>query len=234
MSSSPFRSVVAPFLLLFFSAGSGSSMQGFPPTGAESPPFSGSEVNAVPAGIIVPQPSPEADSEEGNPVVLRIINQRSKPIYLQGFRQNEERIQVYLYHRDGKRGWKPFFDFLPCDLPICRRLRAPQKQCPKPIPFVVLLGPAGSADAIKEVPWDGHLYQRNEATQEDRQHRYCYTGWTPRSGRMRVEIEFSEEAEERRENGARIGGRDHAVLEFDLPPSQASYDIVIKGTPTRP
>jgi hypothetical protein len=191
-----------------------------------SSPFDKNEM--MPAGTIVPQPSPpETFSDEPTPVSLRIINLLNKPIYLQGFRQESERVQIYLYHREGNRGWKPFFEFLPCDLPTCRGLYAPRKSCPKPIPFVITLGPAGSATSFKEVPWDGLLYERTEATQEDRKHRYCYKGKVPKMGRMRVEIEFSDTLQNEGVESGIIGGRDHVVLEFDLPPSRPNYEIVI-------
>lgn len=185
----------------------------------------------VPVGTIVPLPSPpETFSDQPTPVSIRIINELNKPVYLQGFRQENERVQIYLYHREGNRGWKPFFEFLPCDLPTCRSLHAPRKSCPKPIPFLITLGPAGSANSFKEVPWEGLLYERSEATQEARKHRYCYQGRVPRRGRMRVEIEFSDTLQE--ESGI-IGGRDHAVIEFDLPPSRSSYEIVIDANSLR-
>lgn len=200
----------------------------------EAVPHTFQENGALPAGTIVPQPSPsETFSEEPTPVSLRIINLLKKPIYLQGFRQVDERVQIYLYHREGNRGWKPFFEFLPCDLPTCRGLHAPKKSCPKPIPFVISLGPAGSATSFKEVPWDGLLYERSEATQEDRKHRYCYKGKVPRRGRMRVEIEFSDTLQKGSEKSGIIGGRDHAVLEFDLPPSRPNYEIVIDANSFR-
>lgn len=184
-----------------------------PEGGAASVPFK--ENKSVPAGTIVPQPSPpETFSEEPTPVSLRIINQLKKPVYLQGFRQESERVQIYLYHREGTRGWKPFFEFLPCDLPTCRGLYAPLKSCPKPIPFVITLGPSGSVNSFKEVPWDGLLYERSEATQEDRKHRYCYKGKVPKTGRMRVEIEFSDtlQKESERTGGGRAARRPTALL----------------------
>jgi len=200
----------------------------------ETASFPFGEKEIVPVGTIVPQPSPpETFSEEPTPVSLRIINQLKKTIYLQGFRQESERVQIFLYHREGNRGWKPFFEFLPCDLPTCRGLHAPKKSCPKPIPFVIALGPAGSANSFKEVPWDGLLYERSEATQEDRKHRYCYKGKVPKTGRMRVEIEFSDNLQKESEKSGLIGGRDHAVLEFDLPPSRPHYEIVIDASSFR-
>lgn len=200
----------------------------------EAVPHTFQENGAIPTGTIVPQPSPpETFSEEPTPVSLRIINLLKKPIYLQGFRQVDERVQIYLYHREGNRGWKPFFEFLPCDLPTCRGLYAPKKSCPKPIPFIISLGAAGSANSFKEVPWDGLLYERSEATQEDRKHRYCYKGKVPRTGRMRVEIEFSDTLQKESEKSGIIGGRDHAVLEFDLPPSRPNYEIVIDANSFR-
>lgn len=184
-----------------------------------------------PAGTIVPQPPPF--SEKPTPVTIRIVNRRATPIYLQGFRGGEERVQIYLYHQEERGGWKPFFEFLPCDLPTCRGLHSAPKSCPKPTPFVVPLGPAGSASSVKEVAWEGLLYQRSEATQEDRNRRYCYKGWVPKTGRMRVEIEFSDTfqngSEKNGEKNEMIGGRDHAVVEFDLPPDRPSYDVVVEG-----
>lgn len=181
------------------------------------------------AGILVPQPPPsETFPDRPTPVAIRIINQRKMPIYLQGFREERERVQIYLYHREGKEGWKPFFESLPCDLPTCRSLHGSPKSCPKPIPFVVALGPAGSADSSKEVSWEGSLYQRSEATQEERNRRYCYKGWVPKTGQMRVEIEYSDTLQKESERSGIIGGRDHAVVEFDLPPTRPSYEIIIR------
>lgn len=221
--------MVAIFALLIISIlyiGSPDGSAGGP---EETSPLPLGQNRVVPAGTIVPQPSPF--SETPTPVLIRIINQRKNPVYLQGFRQEKERVQIYLYHREGRGGWKPFFEFLPCDLPTCRGLHGPPKSCPKPIPFVVTLGPAGSADSVKEIPWEGALYQRSEATQEDRSHRYCYKGGVPKTGRMRVEIEFSDALQKENEKNGIIGGRDHAVVEFDLPPSRPSYEIMIEAAP---
>ncbi|MBI3804821.1 MAG: hypothetical protein HY282_13775 [Nitrospirae bacterium] len=220
------RPALSLFLLLLIGLSTGPTEPG---TVGEEPTIDTNALRypVVPIGTIIPQPS-ETFSDEPTPVKIRIVNRGTKPIYLQGFRQGKEQVQIYLYHREAKGGWKPFFDSLPCDLPTCRTLHAPPKACPKPTPFVVKLGPMGNADSIREVSWGGFLYQRSEATQEDRGHRYCYKGSVPKAGRMRVEVEFSDSIQRGGEKNGIIGARDHAVIEFDLPPSQPQYDIVIK------
>lgn len=210
-------------LLISISLGAGASVVGEAPAAGPIASIEG----PLPAGTVVPRP-PEPLSDEATPLRIRIVNRAKKPIYLQGFRQGKERVQIYLYHRDEKGGWKPFFDALPCDLPTCRTLHAPRKVCPKPIPFVVTLGPAGGATSVKEISWEGALYQRSEATQEDRGHRYCYKGWVPKGGRMRVEVEFSDSIQQGGEKTGMIGARDHAVAEFDLPPALPQYDVIIE------
>lgn len=183
-------------------------------------------------GTIVPQPSAPETFPDAAPLTFRIINRSNRPFYLQGFRDREERLQLYFYHREGKEGWKPFFEALPCDLPTCRNLHAPKNGCSKPIPFIISLGAAGAADSVKEFRWEGLLYQRSEATQEDRSRRYCYKGWVPKSGRMRVEMEFSDTVQEGKEKSGMIGGRDHTAIEFNLPASQSVYEIPIGGAST--
>ena len=179
-------------------------------------------------GTIVPQPfAPETFSDTPEPLTFRIINRSRKQVYLQGVHQEEARLQLFFYHRDGKGGWKPFFESLPCDLPTCRNLHAPRKSCSKAVPFVIPLGPAGAPDSVKEFHWAGALYQQSEATQEDRSKRYCYKGWVPKSGKMRVEVEFSESVQNRKEKKGMIGGRDHARIEFSLPAARRSYDLFI-------
>lgn len=180
-----------------------------------------------PVGTIVPQPSsPENFQDTPTPVTFRIQNRSLRPIYLQGMKEEAERLQLFFYHRDEGKGWTPFFEFLPCDLPTCRNLHAPKQSCSKQVPYIVSLGPSGSPDSVKEVQWSGLLYQRSEATQENRNRRYCYKGWVPKSGRMRIELEFSETTQEEKGKPV-IGGRDHAVVEFDLPPSRTTLDIVL-------
>jgi hypothetical protein len=183
---------------------------------------------AFPVGTIVPQPStPETFSETPTPLIFRVVNRGEKSVFLQGVRQGEEKIQLYFYHREAGTGWKPFFDTLPCDLPTCRNLHVPKQSCGQGVPFAVSLGPTGTSGSVKELKWDGLLYQRIEATQEDRQRRYCYKGWVPKSGRIRIEIEFSETAQIGKDRNETIGGRDHSVLEFDLPPMKEAYDILV-------
>ena len=183
---------------------------------------------AMPAGTILPQPSiPETFSDTPTPLVFRIINRAGKSLFLQGVRQGEEKVQLFFYHRQEGQGWKPFFDTLPCDLPTCRNLHLPRHDCGQAVPFAVSLAPAGTPGSVKELKWDGLLYQRIEATQEDRQRRYCYKGWVPKNGRIRIEIEFSETAQIGGDKKGMIGGRDHAALELDLPPSREIYDLPV-------
>ncbi len=179
----------------------------------------------LPVGTVVPSPaSPEVFSDEPTPVLFRIVNRGAKPIYLQGVRHYEGRLQIYLYHRREKEGWKPYFDALPCDLPTCRNLRVPRKKCNE-IPYVILLSPAGSENSVREAYWEGVLYQRIEATQEGRKRRYCYKGYVPKEGRIRAEIEFSD----RTQKGKRgvIGPRNFVSVEVDLPPSQKPVTIYL-------
>lgn len=197
-------------------------------SGEGRPPVSDQETKAVPAGTILPQPSiPETFSDTPTPLLFRIVNRGEKTIFLQGMRQEDEKVQLFFYHRESGQGWKPFFETLPCDLPTCRNLHVPKQSCGQAVPFTISLGPAGRSGSVKELKWDGLLYQRVEATQEDRQRRYCYKGWVPKSGRIRIEIEFSETAQIGGDKKGTIGGRDHTVVEFDLPPAREVYDIFV-------
>ena len=221
----PMRSALFPLLLL-------SVLTGLAPLPVESnlssekrEPISG---DPLPAATVVPQPStPESFSESPTPLIFRVVNRGEKSVFLQGLRQGEEKVQLYFYHREKGTGWKPFFDSLPCDLPTCRNLNIPRQSCGQGVPFAISLAPAGTSGSVKELKWDGLLYQRIEATQEDRQRRYCYKGWVPKGGRIRIEIEFSETAQIGKDRNETIGGRDHSVLEFDLPPTQEVYDILV-------
>jgi len=215
-------------LFLFFAAGidAPAPESGLSPEVPSS--IGGRERQATPAGTIVPQPStPETFSETPTPLVLRVVNRAAKSIFLQGVRQAEERVQLFFYHREAGKGWKPFFETLPCDLPTCRNLHAAKSDCNQAVPFAISLGPAGTSGSVKELKWDGLLYQRIEATQADLQRRYCYKGWVPKSGRIRGEIDFSETAQIGGDKGGTIGGRDHTALEFDLPPSRQVYEIEV-------
>lgn len=223
--ASPIRSRIARKtlflpLFLFFAVAGLSPEKSLPNSGRAE------ERQATPAGTIVPQPTtPETFSDKPTPLVFRVVNRGARSIFLQGMRQAEEKVQLFFYHREAGQGWKPFFETLPCDLPTCRNLHVPKTDCSQAVPFAMSLAPAGTAGSSKELKWDGLLYQRIEATQEDRQRRYCYKGWVPKSGRIRVEIEFSETAQIGGDKKGTIGGRDHTVLEFDLPPSQEVYEI---------
>jgi hypothetical protein len=224
------KRALLPLLLLLTIAGIGPFWVGSGLSSDEDRPTSGQEGSkqSIRTGTVVPQPSvPETFADTPTPIVLRIVNRGGKSVFLQGIRQGEEKVQVYFYHRQKGQGWKPFFESLPCDLPTCRNLHTSKQGCGKGVPFAISLGPAGTAGSVKELKWDGLLYQRIEATQEDRQRRYCYKGWVPTSGRIRIEIEFSETAQIGRDKKEMIEGRDHTVLEFDLPSAQEMYDIVV-------
>jgi len=186
------------------------------------------ESSAIQVGTIIPLPTfPESFSEKPAEILFRIINKSRGKTYLQGTRQAEKTVQIFFYHRDNGRGWKPFFSSLPCDLPTCRNLRAFTENCPKPLPFVIPLGPAGTINAVHEFRWGGLLYQRIEATREPRERRYCYKGWIPKRGEMRIEVEFSKKRQKGNGRNGSIGGRSHTVIEFKLPSRRQVYEIFV-------
>ncbi len=186
------------------------------------------ESSAVQAGTIIPQPTfPESFSEKPKEILFRITNKSREKIYLQGINQSGSAVQLFFYHRDKGKGWKPFFSSLPCDLPTCRNLHAFTEDCAKPVPFVISLGAAGSINAVREFRWGGLLYQRIEATREPRERRYCYKGWIPKRGRMRIEIEFSKTRQEGSGRRGSIGGRSHTAIEFNLPARREVYEIFV-------
>ncbi len=184
--------------------------------------------SALRTGTIIPQPTfSESFSEKPTDILFRIINRSREKIYLQGITQEERAVQLFFYHRDRGKGWKPFFSSLPCDLPTCRNLHAFKEDCPKPVPFVLSLGAAGTINAVREFRWGGLLYQRIEATREPRGRRYCYKGWLPKRGRMRIEVEFSKTKQASSERKGLIGGRAHTAIEFDLPARRAVYEVFV-------
>jgi len=182
-----------------------------------------------PVGTIVPKPStPETFSQTPTPLLFRIVNRGKQGLYIQGMQQGEQkRVQLFFYHREKERGWKPFFDSLPCDLPTCRNLRTLGEHCGKSVPFAIRLGPEGSSSAVREFQWDGLLYQRIEATGEDRKRRYCYKGWVPKRGRIRIEVEYSGSIQRALEKRGLIGERSHTAIEFRLPPLRQVYEISV-------
>ncbi len=187
---------------------------------------------ATPAGIILPRPKiAETFSRNPTPLIIRVTNYGNKTLYLQGMRQSgsEGRLQIFFYHRGEGRGWKPYFDSLPCNLPTCRNLHSAHGQCGKMEPYVIRLGPSGTYNSVKEFRWGGLLYQRNEAIREARQHRYCYKGWVPKRGRVRVEVEYSKSISRNEERKEMMAGRDHTAIEFNLPVSRAVYEIGVGG-----
>lgn len=186
------------------------------------------ESSALQAGTIIPQPTfPESFSEKPDEILFRIINRSREKIYLQGISQAGGAVQLFFYHRERGQGWKPFFSSLPCDLPTCRNLRAFTEDCAKPVPFVISLGAAGTINAVREFRWGGLLYQRIEATREPPERRFCYKGWVPKRGRMRVEIEFSKTRQEGTGRKGSIGGRSHTAIEFNLPARREVYEVFV-------
>jgi hypothetical protein len=186
------------------------------------------EFSPFQVGTIIPQPTfPESFSEKPTEILFRIINRSQDNIFLQGIGQEGGDVQLFFYHRDHGKGWKPFFSSLPCDLPTCRNLHAFTDDCALPVPYVIPLGAAGTINAVREFRWGGLLYQRIEATREPRQRRYCYKGWVPTRGRMRIEIEFSKTRQEGRGSKGAIGGRSHTAIEFNLPARRQVYEVFV-------
>ncbi len=190
----------------------------------------------IPVGTIVPKhATPEVFPETPSPIFIRIINRGKHPVYLQGFRQGKSKtVHFFFYHREkglgGKgRGWKPFFESLPCNHPACRNLNALPAPCEKADPYVIRLGPSGSAESVKEFVWKGLLYQKVEATMKDRGRRLCYKGWVPDSGRIRIEVEYSDTVQRGRDGYLEIGRRDHTAIEFGLPTAKKVYFILVGG-----
>lgn len=194
------------------------------PVSAE--PFS-NHFKTIPAGTIVPKhATPEVFAKTPTPIAIRLINRGENPVYLQGFRRGKSKtVHFFFYHRENSRGWKPFFESLPCNHPSCRNLNALPSPCEKSEPYVIRLGPAGSRESIKEFVWKGLLYQKVEATLKDLERRFCYKGRAPDSGRIRIELEYSNSVQRGREGYWEIGGRDHTAIEFDLPAKRKVYVI---------
>lgn len=186
----------------------------------------------VPAGLVLPPPKGEETfSKEPAPLTIRIVNRGEKTVYLQGIRDlsKQGKVQLYFYHRGEGRGWKPYFDSLPCNLPTCRNLYSTQGRCGEGEPVVIRLGPKGTYNAVQEFQWGGLLYERSEALQEERQRRYCYKGWAPNRGQVRVEIEYSKSVSRDDDRKETMEGRDHHAIEFNLPASQKVYEISLNG-----
>ncbi len=181
----------------------------------------------IPVGTIVPKhATPEVFAKTSNPISIRMINRGRHPVYLQGFRRGKSKtVHFFFYHRENSRGWKPFFESLPCNHPSCRNLNTLPAPCEKSEPYVIRLGPAGSAEAVKEFVWKGLLYQKVEATMKDLERRSCYKGWAPGSGRIRIEFEYSDTVQRGRDGYWGLGGRDHTAIEFDLPAAKKVYVI---------
>jgi hypothetical protein len=194
------------------------------------------------ADLILPRPLPRP--EEGNPkaVRLRIVNRNARPIYLQGMRQDPNRIDrdrlvLNVFYRGASGGWQPFLDYLPCDLPQCHEMGGPREGCPKGAPIAIPLGPAGGANAVYDVLWEGKLYERTEAIFEEKRGEYCYRPFVPAGGTLRIEVEYSETISDEpadpgdNGHGGRIGPRDKSAIEFSLPPAEPVMEIFVPTAP---
>lgn len=155
---------------------------------------------------------------EGRRLTFAIKNTGKERLFLQGYRAGSERISLNLYLKDEDR-WKPFHEYLPCDRPLCSLLDRPHQSCPRPEPIAIPLAPG----EVREVGWDGVLYQRSEATGEGRG-KYCYKPLVPRQGVLRIEVEFSRSLSEK---SGLIGGRERSFIEIPLPASQEIIPIPI-------
>lgn len=183
----------------------------------------------LPVGTILPKhATPEVFAKTPKPISIRIVNRARYPIYLQGFRRGKsKRVHFFFYHREKDFGWKQFFESLPCNHPSCRNLNALNGPCEKAEPYVIRLGPSGSAESVKTFVWKGLLYQKAEATMKNLERRFCYQGQSPSSGHIRIEIEYSDKVQRGRNGFWEIGGRDHTAIEFDLPAARKVYEIIV-------
>lgn len=181
-----------------------------------------------PAGLILPQPrNTNAFQKRPKPLTIRITNHGEETVYLQGVRDlaKEGKVQLYFYHRKEERGWKPYFDSLPCNLPTCTNLSRRQGHCGEGEAVVIRLGAKGTYNSVQEFQWSGLLYELSEAIQENRNRRYCYKGWAPSRGQVRIELEYSKTVSRDEERKERMQGRDHRAIEFKLPASRKIYEI---------
>lgn len=184
----------------------------------------------LPTGLTLPLPNLDRTfSKKPTPLTIRIINQGEKTIYLRGIREVSKKgeVELFFYHRADTRGWKPYFDSLPCNLPTCRNLHSMKGRCGNGESVVIRLGAKGTSNSVREFKWGGLLYQVSEAIREGRNKRYCYKGWTPTNGRVRVELEYSERVHRDNERKEQIAGRDFTAIEFNLPPRKNTYEINI-------
>jgi hypothetical protein len=185
------------------------------------------------ADLLGPRPTPKPDEVEPRPVTFKIVNRGKRPLYLQGVRQDRDHLVLTLFHQEGGGGWKPFIDYLPCDLPQCHEMGQPRKRCPNEISVPIPLGPAGGSDAVFESLWEGRLYERREAMVEKKRGQYCYRSSVPTEGMLRVKVEYSETLSEDPRGGiGRIGPREKSIVEFPLPPKDPIVEIPLD--PPRP
>ena len=185
------------------------------------------------ADLMLPRPR----SDEGNtkPVRFRIVNRESRPIYLQGLRQDPNRtdrdhLVLNVFYRGASGGWQPYLEYLPCDLPKCHEIGGPKQECSKGTPIAIPLGPAGGPRSAYEFLWEGKLYERTEAIFEEKRGQYCYRPFVPSGGTLRIEVEYSEAiSDEPAAPGAhgRIGPRDKSIIEFSLPADKTVMEIFV-------
>ncbi len=183
-------------------------------------------------GLILPRPErTDAFQKHPKPLTIRITNHGQETVYLQGIRDTTKagKIQLYFYHQEEGKSWQTYFDSLPCNLPSCRNLSSRKGQCGEGEPVVIRLGAKGTYNAVQEFQWGGLFYELNEAIRENRTRRYCYKGWIPNQGKVRVEIKHSKTVSRDEQRKEMIEDRNYSAVEFKLPAAQKIYEIHLKG-----
>ncbi len=187
---------------------------------------------ASPTGLVLPQPrSLGGLQKRPNPLTIRITNHGAETVYLQGVRNTtkEGKVQLYFYHQGEGKSWQTYFDSLPCNLPSCRNLTSRQGYCGGGEPVVIRLGAKGTYNAVQEFQWGGLFYELNEAIRENRTRRYCYKGWIPKQGKVRIEIKHSKTVSRDDKRKEMIEDRNYSAVEFKLPAAQKVYEIHLKS-----
>lgn len=179
------------------------------------------------ADLVFPRPGLPQDRSKPTPVTFRIINQENRPLFLQGVRDNQERLVVNLFLLGNTRGWQSYLDYLPCDLPQCHEMGTLREKCPKGDPFPIRLGPVGTSGAVYELFWEGRLYVRTEALNVRKRGQYCYKSFVPKKGTIHIEIEYSKTLSANKAYPGRIGARERSAIEFSLPPAQPIMVITV-------
>lgn len=189
-------------------------------------------LSASPVGLVLAKPKPSDRLQPPpKPLTIRIMNHGEETIFLQGIREVSKagKVRLSFYHRGEGRGWKPYFDTLPCNLPNCRNINSRQGHCGEGEAIVIRLGAKGTYNSVHELQWGGLLYERSEAIRENRDRRYCYKGWAPSQGQVRVEVKYSKTVSRDDERKEMIEGREYRAVEFKLPASRKVYEIHLNG-----